>query len=451
MMAFITGAGLYLSWRTGFVQLRHFGYAMRNTLGKMFKKNAAGSGEVTPLQAVSTALAATVGTGNIAGVTAAIVLGGPGAVFWLWVTALIGMCTKYAEVVLAVKYRERNSSGDWVGGPMYYIVKGLGKSWRPLALAFSFFGALAALGIGNAVQVGAITSSVSHVIRTFRADFSLSATVGWVVGLTVAAITALTLLGGIKRLGAVAGALVPFMAVAFILATLMVCVMNFDRMGEAFAMIFEGAFRPEAAVGGGVGITLMTSAAWGVKRGIFSNEAGLGSAPIAHAASSERDPVKQGLYGIFEVFMDTIVLCTMTALALLTSGVVIPYGNGELATTALNAASFASVFGNRAGGLIIAVGITLFALATILSWGLYGTRCCEFIFGSRSIKIYQIVFVLAVIAGATMRLELVWAISDTLNGLMAIPNLVAVLALSGVVARLTREHFSGKRRIQAPR
>lgn len=442
MLALIVGVGIFLTLRSKAVQFRHFGYAMKNTLGKIFQKNDAGKGEITPFQAVSTALAATMGTGNIAGVTMAIVLGGPGTIFWLWVTSLIGMCTKYAEVVLAIKFRERNRAGDWVGGPMYYIVNGLGKNWRFLSIMFSIFGALAAFGIGNAVQVGQITSAVNTAISTFSPGFDGQNTVNIVIGIIVAAIAAATLLGGIKRLGKVTETLIPFVSIAYIIALLTVIFNNMSAIGPAFALIFQSAFNPTAFVGGTLGYAFIQCVTWGVKRGVFSNEAGLGSAPIAHAATSEKDPVKQGLYGIFEVFMDTIVVCTMTGVALLVSGVTIPYGSGADIATALNSQAFGTVFGDGAGSLIVAIGITLFALATVLSWGMYGARCCEFLFGEKSIKLYHVAFVLVVIVGATMELGLAWDIADTLNGLMAIPNLIALVGLSGVVAKLTREHFA---------
>lgn len=443
MLILLVGTGILLTIMTRGLQFRKFTYAMKNTLGKIFKKSNAGSGEVTPFQAVSTALAATVGTGNIAGITTAIVLGGAGSIFWLWVSALIGMCTKYAEVVLSVKYRKRNDKGDWVGGPMYYITGGLGPNWKWLAILFSLFGAFAAFGIGNAVQVGNITGSINTAIQAFiPAAASHADTINLVIGLLIAAIAALVLLGGIKRLGTVAEKLVPFMSVVYIVACLVVVIANIGQIGTVFGMIFKGAFSPSAVVGGAAGFTIKMCIEWGVKRGVFSNEAGLGSAPIAHAATSETDPVKQGLYGIFEVFVDTIIICTLTGLALLMSGITLPYGIKEAATIALNAQAFGTVFGDKIGSLMIAIGISLFALSTILSWGLYGSRCIEYIFGSKSIKPYQVVYVAIVIVGATMEMSLAWNIADTLNGLMAIPNLIALVCLSGVVVRLTKEHFS---------
>lgn len=448
MLILLVGTGIFLTICNRGVQFAHFGYAMKNTIGKIFKKSSAGKGEVTPFQAVTTALAATVGTGNIAGITFAVTLGGAGSIFWLWVTALIGMCTKYAEVVLSVKYRERNENGDWVGGPMYYITKGLGKNWKWLAVIFAIFGALAAFGIGNAVQVGNITSSINTAIAAFStsgiSDSTVS-TINLVVGIIIAIIAGLVLLGGIKRLGSVTEKLVPFMSVVYIVVCLVVIFAHIEDIGLVFGMIFKGAFTPSGVTGGVVGSAILTLT-WGVKRGVFSNEAGLGSAPIAHAASSEENPVKQGLYGIFEVFMDTIVICTLTGLTLLISGIDLNYG--VKGTTALNSAAFGTVMGDKIGSLIIAVGITLFALSTVLSWALYGTRCCEYVLGPKSIKPYQIIFVLVTIVGATMNLGLAWDIADTLNGLMAIPNLVGLIGLSGIVVKLTREHFDEQKELK---
>ena len=452
MLLLLVGTGVYLSARVGFLQFRKFGYAMKNTIGKVFQKQTAGEGEVTPFQAVSTALAATVGTGNIAGVTGAIAVGGPGAVFWMWVSALFGMVTKYAEVVLAVKYRERNDKGDWVGGPMYYIKNGLGKGWTWLAFVFSLLGAVAAFGIGNMTQVNTIASSINTAIDAFGGNTAASSVTLFgqvvpissiVIGVIVAATVALTLFGGIKRIGSVAEKMVPFMAAVYIVCSLCVVFSNLGSLGKIFVMIFQGAFSAEAALGGAFGITIMTTIQKGVGRGVFSNEAGLGSAPIAHAATSETDPVKQGMYGIFEVFMDTIVICTLTALTVLCgaeSGVSIAWG--QSAGTELISAAFSTVFGDKVGALIVAVGIGLFALSTILSWSLYGTRCFEFLTGGKGVKAFQTVFVAVVIIGATLELELVWNIADTLNGFMAIPNLIALLGLSGVVVKLTKEHFA---------
>ena len=449
MLLLLVGTGVYLSFRVGFIQFAKFGYTMRNTLGKIFKKTAAGEGEVTPFQAVATALAATVGTGNIAGVTGAICVGGPGAVFWMWISALFGMVTKYAEVVLAVRYRERNDQGDWVGGPMYYIRNGLGKKYNWLACLFCVLGALAAFGIGNMTQVNTIATSINTAIDSFGGTtaaftvqlFGQSVPISSVMtGAVVALIVGMVLFGGIKRIGAVAELMVPVMAAIYILASILVIGFNFENIGNVFAMIFKGAFNAEAALGGAFGITIMTTIQKGVGRGVFSNEAGLGSAPMAHAASSERDPVKQGLYGIFEVFMDTIVICTLTALTLL-CGASDQITWGQSAGAELIASSFSTVFGAQIGSTLVAVGITLFALSTILSWSLYGTRCCEFLLGSKAARVYQVLFVAVILVGASLKLDLVWNIADTLNGFMAVPNLIALLGLSPVVIKLTKEHF----------
>ena len=450
MLLLLVGTGVYLSCRVGFIQFGRFGYAMKNTLGKVFQKYEAGEGEITPFQAVSTALAATVGTGNIAGVTGAICVGGPGAVFWMWISALFGMVTKYAEVVLAVRYRERNEAGDWVGGPMYYIRNGLGRKFNWLACLFCILGALAAFGIGNMTQVNTIATSINTAIDSFGGTtaaytmelFGQTVPVSsLMVGAVVAMIVGMVLFGGIKRIGAVAELMVPVMAAVYIIASVIVVAFNFENLGNVFAMIFKGAFSADAALGGAFGITIMTTIQKGVGRGVFSNEAGLGSAPMAHAASSEKDPVKQGLYGIFEVFMDTIVICTLTALTLL-CGAADKIVWGQNAGAELISASFSSVFGAQVGSMLVAVGITLFALSTILSWSLYGTRCCEFLLGSTAARVYQVIFVCVILVGATLKLGLVWDIADTLNGFMAVPNLVALLGLSPVVIKLTKEHFT---------
>ena len=443
MLVLLVGGGLLLTIRTFGVQFRKFGYAMKNTLGKVFTKTEAKEGEITPFQAMSTALAGTVGTGNIAGITTAITLGGPGTLFWLWITALIGMATKYSEVLLAVKFRERNQYGDWVGGPMYYIKNGLGKNWKWLGVIFCVFAALAAFGIGNAVQVGNITDSINTVITSFNPNFQGRETVNIVLGIILMGLTALVLFGGIKRLGAVTEKLVPVMAVIYIVACLVVIVYYAGTLPAVFAKIFTGAFSPEGVTGGAVG-SIVLVITWGVKRGVFSNEAGLGSAPMAHAATSETDCVKQGLYGIFEVFMDTIVICTLSGLTILCAAEAgaLNLNIGTEGTTALNAQALGSVFTSQGGSLVIAVGLALFAFSTILGWALYGSRCCEFLFGAKSIKIYQIVFILVIFVGATMKLDLAWSIADTLNGLMALPNLIALVALSGVVVKETKRHFS---------
>ena len=445
----LVGAGILLTIMNKGFQFRKFGYAMKNTIGKIFDKKEAGEGEITPFQAMTTALAGTVGTGNIAGITAAVTLGGPGSIFWLWVTALVGMMTKYSEVMLAVKYRERNKLGDWVGGPMYYIRNGLGKNWKWLSVIFCIFAALAAFGIGNAVQVGNITSAINTVFVSFDPAFEGQKTVNLILGIVLALLTAIVLFGGVKRLGAVTEKLVPFMAVIYIVACLVVVIRYANTLGDVFHDIFVGAFTPSGITGGAVG-GMMLCITWGVKRGVFSNEAGLGSAPIAHATTSETEPVRQGLYGIFEVFMDTIVICTLTGLALLCGfyGAGLDLHYGTQGYTDMNATALGTVFTPQGGSLVIAIGIALFAFSTVLSWALYGSRCCEFIFGSKAIKPYQIVFVVVVFIGAVMDLGLAWDIADTLNGLMAIPNLIGVIGLSGVVVKTTKEYFASGKHLQ---
>ncbi len=448
-LVLLMAAGIILTVGLKGFQFRKFGYAMKNTVGKMFKKQTAKAGEVTPLQALTTALAATVGTGNIAGITAAVTLGGAGAIFWLWVSALLGMATKYSEVMLSVKYRERNVLGDWVGGPMYYIKNGLGKNWKWLGVIFCIFGGLASFGIGNAVQVGAITESINDAIQAFNpgaAEYQM--VINIVVAVILMVIIGVVLVGGIKRIGEVTEFLVPIMSVIYIVACLIVVGVNITKVPHVFGMIFQGAFSPQAVTGGAAGIGIKLCIEWGVKRGVFSNEAGLGSAPIAHAATSETNPVRQGLYGIFEVFMDTIVICTLSGLTLLLALDESAMNYGVKGGTSLNAQALGTVLGGRTGALIIAIGLSLFALSTVLSWGLYGTRCWEFLLGEKAVKPYQVIFTLVVIISATMDLSLAWNIADTLNGLMAIPNLIALIALCPVVFKTTREYFDNERKLR---
>ncbi len=437
----LVGTGVYYTIRCGWVQFKWFGYIMKNTIGKIFEKKEAGEGAVTPFQAVCTALAATVGTGNIAGVTGAIALGGPGAVFWMWISALFGMCTKFAEVTLAIHFRERNDKGDWVGGPMYYISKGLGKNWKWLGSLFALFGMLAAFGIGNMTQINSIVTSISGTINSFT-PINVN-TANLIIGIIVAIFCGIVLIGGLKRIGQVTEKLVPFMAVIYILSALIIFFTHIGNIGNVLRSIFVGAFTPSAVVGGAAGVTISAAVKRGVGRGVFSNEAGLGSAPIAHAAADTDSAVRQGCFGVFEVFADTIVICTLTAFAVLMSGT--PINFGQAAGADLTIAAFGTTLG-RAGGIIISVGLTLFATSTILSWCLYGTRCAEFLFKTtKIIKPYQVIFCLIIVLGAVTELSLVWDIADTLNGLMALPNLVGLLALSPIVIKLTREYFNGVR------
>ena len=442
MMALIMGVGIYLTIRCDFPQFVHFGHIMKNTLGKSLEKTDPSKGSISPFKAMCTALAASIGTGNIAGVSGAIAIGGPGAIFWMWISALLGMCTKFSEVTLAVKYRERNKAGDWVGGPMYYITNGLGKNWKWLAGIFSLFGALAAFGIGNMTQINTIASTintaVSGIIPTTEAQ---QTAIAWIVAITCAIICAFVLIGGIQRLADICSLLVPFMAVIYIAASLIVIAANASAIPEAFAAIFTGAFAPSSVAGGLAGIGIKTAITKGVGRGIFSNEAGLGSAPIAHAAANVDHPVKQGIYGVFEVFMDTIVVCTMTALVVLLGVGVknIEYGNDIGA--ALTIKGFESAFGGGFPAIAIAICLTLFALSTVLTWALYGTRCIEYLFGFKASKVYQVIFCLFACIAGTVNLSLAWDIADTLNGLMAIPNLIALALLSPTVIKLSKEYF----------
>ena len=448
MLALLVGTGVYLSVAVGFIQFSKIGYWWKNTIGKIFKKGEAGDGEITPLQAVSTALASTVGTGNIAGVTGAIVLGGPGAVFWMWLSALFGMVTKFSEVTLAVKYRERNEKGDWCGGPMYYIKNGLGPKWKWLGVIFSVFGALAAFGIGNISQMNSIASSVTSAVTTIApATVGKEGTIALIAGIIMAIVCFVTYIGGIKRVGEVTEKLVPVMAMIYIVSSLVLIFIHIGNFPEIIRQIVVGAFNPSAIVGGALGIGVIEAMKRGVSRGVFSNEAGLGSAPMAHAAAETPGPIQQGLYGIFEVFADTTVICTMTSLVILMSGTPIEYG--QPAGVELTNAAFAMTYGKYAS-VVVAIGLSLFAGSTILSWGLYGTRCAEYLFGSKVIKPYQILFCIVVVMGAVMDLSLAWDISDTLNACMAIPNLIGLLLLSPVVIKLTKEysaeHFPEKQK-----
>jgi len=443
-MICIIGVGLYLSIRMGFIQIRRFTYAMKVTIGRIFRKREASDGALTPFQAVCTALAATVGTGNIAGVAGAIAIGGPGAVFWMWVSAMLGMCTKFSEVILAVHFREKNDKGELVGGPMYYIKNGLKKHWHWLAYLFSAFGVLTVFGTGNATQVNTITSAIDTTLYNMNiiADENSStvSTVNLIIGIVLAVVIALILIGGIKRIGQVAEKLVPFMALVYIILAIGVVLLNAKNVPAVFASIFKGAFNPASVTGGAIGSFFM-SMKKGVSRGIFSNEAGLGTGSIAHACADTRKPVKQGFFGIFEVFVDTIVICTLTALVILCSEVPVNYGSA--AGAELTISGFTSTYGGWVS-IFTAVAMCCFAFSTIIGWGLYGTRCIEFLFGSKANKPFMVLYSLVAIVGATMDLGLMWGIAETFNGLMAIPNLIAVFLLSGIVVKLVKEYFAGE-------
>lgn len=435
--------GLYLTIRNRGIQFTRFGYAMKNTVGKMFQKQEAGAGAVTPLQAVTTALAATVGTGNIVGTSQAIALGGYGAVFWLWLAALLGMMIKYSEVTLSIQYRERDAKGDWVGGPMYYVKNGLGKHWQWVGILFCVFAAIASFGIGNMSQVNSIVGSLNDAIDAFiPAAEGERKLLNFVFGVAIAALIGVILFGGIKRIGAVAEKLVPVMSVLYIIFALVVIFGHAGNIGPAFGKIFATAFTPKALGGAASGIALKQTIVWGLRRSAFSNEAGLGSAAIAHAAADTKSPVQQGMYGIFEVFADTIVICTLTALVILCSGTPVSYG--AAAGAELTISGFTTTYGGWAS-IFTAVALCCFAFSTIIGWGLYGSRFLVFLCKSNKVaRPFFVVYALVAILGATMDLGLLWSIADTFNGLMSIPNLIALLLLSGTVVQLTRAFFKSE-------
>ena len=438
-MVCILGVGLLLSVRTNFLQIRKFPYAIKTTLGRIFKHKDASDGTMTPFQAVCTALAGTVGTGNIAGVAGAIAIGGPGAVFWMWCSALLGMCTKFAEVTLAVHYRERSDAGEWVGGPMYYIKNGLGKRWQFLAVLYSLFGVLTVFGTGNATQVNTITTAIDTALLEFHiVAEDILPTLNLVIGILCAMLVAMVLLGGIKRIGSVSEKLVPFMALFYVILAVGVVLLNLPRLPYVIEEIFAGAFNPAAFTGGAIG-SLFLSMKNGVSRGIFSNEAGLGTGSIAHACADTRKPVKQGMFGIFEVFADTIVICTLTAMVVLCSSVPVNYGTA--AGAELTISGFTATYGSGAS-LFTAVALCCFAFSTIIGWGLYGSRFATFLFKTdKIVKPFFVVYSFVAILGATLDLGILWGVADTFNGLMSIPNLIALFLLSGTVVKLANEYF----------
>ncbi len=388
-------------------------------------RKATEAGDITPFQALMTALSATIGTGNIAGVATAIAMGGPGAVFWMWLTALFGMATKYSEAVLAVHYREVDDQGKHVGGPMYYIRNGLGEKWAWLGWAFALFGTIASFGIGNMVQANSVADSLSGL-------FGIE---DWLIGLVMATLTAIVILGGIKRIAEVASFLVPFMALAYLIGAVTIICLNIGQLPSALMLIIGSAFSGSAAMGGFAGAGVMAAIRFGVARGIFSNEAGLGSAPIAHAAAKTNDPVGQGMVAMLGTFIDTLVVCSLTAL------VIVMTATWE---TGLNGADLSTrAFANGLpglGGYIVGLGLSVFAFTTILGWSYYGERCAVFLFGSKAVLIYRILWVIAIPLGAMGKLTLIWSISDVMNGLMALPNLIALIMLSPVIIKLTRSY-----------
>ncbi|WP_417454847.1 alanine/glycine:cation symporter family protein [Kiloniella sp.] len=427
MLALILLTGLFLQIGLTFLPLRKISYGF-SLLWKGREKTE-DSGEISPFNALMTSLSATIGTGNIAGVATAIVIGGPGALFWMWCTALVGMATKYAEAVLAVKYREKDDNGDHVGGPMYYIKNGLGKGWYWLAPTFAIFGSIAGFGIGNMVQ----SNSIAAAINT---SFGLPS---YVTGGILFVLTAAVILGGIKRIGSVAGKLVPAMAIIYIACGLIVLVINAAEIPAAFGLIFQHAFTPIAGAGGFAGATVWMAIRFGVARGVFSNEAGLGSAPIAHAAATTNDPVRQGSIAMLGTFIDTIIVCSITGLAIITSGTWTSGENGASLTSLAFETALPGV-----GNYMIAIVLSIFAFTTILGWSFYGEKCIGFLFGTKAIWPFRIVWCVAVFVGASLKIDFVWLLSDTLNAMMALPNLVALLLLSPVVFKLTKEYFQDK-------
>ncbi|MBE5734338.1 MAG: sodium:alanine symporter family protein [Clostridiales bacterium] len=442
MMVLLIVVGVFITIRSKALQFRHFGYAMKSTIGSLFDKSqhSKQKGSVSPFQAVTTALAGTIGTGSIAGLATALVAGGPGAVFWMWISALLGMVTKYAEIVLSLKFREKNDEGAWVGGPMFYIQKGLGEKW--LAIIFAIFAMIACIGTGNATQSNAISGVMMSTLEIPT----------WITGLVVTVIVALVILGGVKRIASVNEKIVPAMALFFVVSALIVLGINVEKIPDAFALIFTEAFNFKSALGGVAGYGILSAMRYGIGRGVFTNEAGLGSAPIAHSASSETDPVKQGFWGVFEVFITTIIICTMSALVILTSDVYGTIFQSQNLNPELNGASLSSAAFNEAlpgiGQYGVAIATIFFSLSTILGWAYYGEVCAGYLFKKHrkvAVTVYRIVYVAFVFVGANANIGLVWTVADCFNVLMALPNLIALVILSKLVINLTKEHFEKKR------
>lgn len=446
MLVLLVGTGILMTILTKFFQLSHLGHWFKNTVGGIFhdehvtKHTEAGDQSISQFQSLCTALAATIGTGNIVGVASALVAGGPGAIFWMWVVAFFGMMTNYSENVLGIYYRRRNSKGEWSGGAMYYLKDGLGsykgckQIGAVLAVLFSAFCLLASFGIGNMSQVNSIAANMTSA-------FSIPATA---TGIVLVIIGALVIVGGLKRIAAVTEKLVPFMAIAYVIGALVIFFANIGHVGAVFTAIFKGAFGLRAVGGGIVGSGVKLALTWGMKRGVFSNEAGLGSSVMVHSSSNVKEPVRQGMWGIFEVFADTMVVCTLTAFAVLSSGL-IDLDTGavlvDVSGSALVGQAFATVFGSF-GPAFIAIAILLFAFSTVLGWSHYGSKACEYLFGTKSTIVYKVAFVLMIFIGCTMNLGLAWDLSDTFNGLMAIPNLIGVIALSPVVMKITKNYVT---------
>lgn len=428
----ILGIGLYLTVQTGFVQIRFLPRALRQFLRPQKVKREEGT--VSAFQALCTALAATVGTGNLAGVAGAIAIGGPGAIFWMWISGFVGMATKFAEVTLAQRYRVKDSNGEFVGGPMYMIRQGMSHRWKWLAGCYSFFGVVAAFGVGNATQINAVVNGINQAVISFGGMETVAGNL--CMGIALAIIIGAMLLGGMKRIGKIAEMLIPFASAGYIVLGIVVLCLRFDALPQTISSIFQGAFTPRAVTGGAVG-SAFVALRIGVSRGVFTNEAGMGTASIAHASARVSHPAQQGLLGIVEVFLDTIVICTITALVILVSGVAIPYG--EDVGVSLTTQAFSAVCGQWVS-VAIAAALCCFAIATVLGWGLYGARCAQYLFGAGVWKRFVGIQCVTVVLGAVLKTGTVWLLSETVNGLMAIPNLIALLALSPQLLRLTKEY-----------
>ncbi|OBX81895.1 alanine/glycine:cation symporter family protein [Haemophilus aegyptius] len=423
LLILLSGTGLYLTLRLGFIQIRY----LPRALGYLFKKDKGGKGDVSSFAALCTALAATIGTGNIVGVATAVQAGGPGAIFWMWLVALLGMATKYAECLLAVKYRVRDKNGFMAGGPMYYIERGLGIKW--LAKLFALFGVMVAFfGIGTFPQVNAITHAMQD---TFNIPVLVTAII-------VTLLVGLIILGGVKRIATASSVIVPFMAILYVTTSLVIILLNIEKVPDAILLIIDSAFNPQAALGGAVGLTVMKAIQSGVARGIFSNESGLGSAPIAAAAAQTREPVRQGLISMTGTFLDTIIVCTMTGIVLVLTGA---WNNPELAGATVTNYAFAQGLGTSIGATIVTVGLLFFAFTTILGWCYYGERCFVYLVGIRGVKLYRLVYIILVGLGAFLHLNLIWIIADIVNGLMAFPNLIALIGLRKVIIEETKDYF----------
>lgn len=431
MLIGLMGIGVYLTVRTRFIQFAKFGRMWRETMGKAFRKGEGAEGDVTPMQAMTVAMGGTVGVGNIAGVATAIAIGGPGAIFWMLASGMVGMATKFAEVVLGCHYRRREKGQPMMGGPMMYIERGLGSRWKWLAVVFCVFGALAAFGIGNMVQA----NSVADGMKYFGVPH-------WLTGLILIVSVGLVTIGGIKRIAQVAMFCVPFMCILYMLGAFAIIVINVARLPEVIALIFRSAFTGTAATGGFAGVGIMMAMRYGIARGVFSNEAGLGSAPMAHATAATNHPVRQGLWGVFEVFFDTIVMCSATALVIMLTGV---WNNGESGAM-LTISGFNAVFGGTFGAGLVTFCMILTAYDTLLAWCFYGETCMTYLIGHGKVvrMVYRIVWLPFTMLGALGSLKVIWSVADTLNGLMAIPNLIALAALGGVVVKLMRGFFAGE-------